>query len=112
MPPPALRELSEAASLHLRLRAQRDARLGPLNDKSARWSELVRDYERSGREGEEGFMIFGQIEETNRQIEIENRLYEAQKAELARRYPVLASFAEGDQTWQLEQLSKGTPSKS
>ena len=52
-------------------------------------------------------LMSDQIQKDHRDLELETRLYEARAAELASRFPVLASFADKD--WQLEQLAKGAP---
>ena len=101
---PALTELKEAASLLIQLREQRDTKVGSLR---AEVRELLKRKWKVPKDDPEYPLIADQLERDKGDIELQNRIYKVQQGELARRYPILASFAEDDKTWALEQLASG-----
>jgi hypothetical protein len=108
---PGLTELSAAATLLLKLRTERDARLGPLQNRRAEyqsaWDQATRQGDQADVNVGELSKLYDQMDKIDRTVALENRRYEAQKGELARRFPILASFADEGDTKKLEQLSTG-----
>lgn len=109
VPPPAVNELKEAAGLFLRLHAHRDERLDALRKEVVELKRLKYEELRKPESGSaEVILMTDQIEKDHRDIELEKRIFETQKAELARRFPVLASFFDED-IERLEQLFTSGP---
>ena len=101
---PALTELKEAASLLIQLREQRDKKIGSLRTEIR---ELLRRKWKVAKDDPEYVLIADQLERDKRDIELQSRMYKVQQGELARRYPILASFVDDDKSWALEQLASG-----
>lgn len=101
---PGLQELKEAAGLLLSMRKDRDAKIGKLK---AEIHELKVSDRKAPADDPEKKLIADQLERDSRETELAKRLYEVQKGEIIRRYPVIASFADDDKSSQLESLASG-----